>query len=69
MEYGRPEELKKENRTAMEVVFFVVKRTQASITYGGNADRSTSTQISATSNSCKLDTKSAINRNVSGTLE
>eukprot|EP00972_Heterocapsa_arctica_P066802 9857123-Heterocapsa_arctica.AAC.1 len=54
MEYGRPEERITYKRTAMEIVFFVVKRMQASITYGGNAERSTSTRISATSNSCKL---------------
>eukprot|EP00972_Heterocapsa_arctica_P057363 8465118-Heterocapsa_arctica.AAC.1 len=69
MEYGRPEERIKEKRTVMEIVFFVEKRTQASIIYGGNAEHSTDTRILATSNSCKLDTTTTINRNVSGTLE
>eukprot|EP00972_Heterocapsa_arctica_P059057 8705878-Heterocapsa_arctica.AAC.1 len=69
MEYGRPEERIKEKRTVTETVFFAEKRTQVSIIYGGNAERSTNTRISATSNSCKLDTKSKTNRNASGTLE
>eukprot|EP00972_Heterocapsa_arctica_P075529 11139409-Heterocapsa_arctica.AAC.1 len=69
MEYGRPEERINEKRTVMETAFFVVKRMQVSIIYGGNAERSISTRTLAISNSWKLDTKSTTNRNVSGTLE
>eukprot|EP00972_Heterocapsa_arctica_P063784 9410669-Heterocapsa_arctica.AAC.1 len=63
MEYGRPEERTKEKITAMEIVFYVAKRMQASIIYGGTAEHSTSIQTLVTSNFYKSGTRSNINRN------
>eukprot|EP00972_Heterocapsa_arctica_P035251 5188296-Heterocapsa_arctica.AAC.1 len=57
MEYGRPEERIRDKITVMDIASFVVKRMQESIIYGGNAERSTSTRTSVTSNSCKSDTE------------
>eukprot|EP00972_Heterocapsa_arctica_P000412 58999-Heterocapsa_arctica.AAC.1 len=69
MEYGRPGERTKENRTAMEIVYYAVKRMRESIIYGGNAERLTNTQMLDTLRYFKPDKKNTISRNVSGMLE
>eukprot|EP00972_Heterocapsa_arctica_P097729 14419937-Heterocapsa_arctica.AAC.1 len=69
MEYGRPEERAKDQITVMDIVFYVAKRMQVSIIYGGTAEHSTSIQTLFTSNFYKSGTRSKINRNVFGTQE
>eukprot|EP00972_Heterocapsa_arctica_P007597 1108023-Heterocapsa_arctica.AAC.1 len=69
MEYGRPEERTNENRTVMEIVFYVAKKIRGSIIYGGIAEHSTSIQTLAISNFYKLGARNNINRNVFGTQE
>eukprot|EP00972_Heterocapsa_arctica_P078158 11526040-Heterocapsa_arctica.AAC.1 len=66
---GRPEELIQEKRTVRDIAFFVGKRMQGSIIFGGNAERSTDTLILVISNSCNADIESTTNPNVSGMPE
>eukprot|EP00972_Heterocapsa_arctica_P035077 5166145-Heterocapsa_arctica.AAC.1 len=66
---GRPEERINYKLIVMYIVFFVEKRMQEAIIVGGNAERPTDTPILVASNSCKSETKSTTNRNVSGILE
>eukprot|EP00972_Heterocapsa_arctica_P081185 11963466-Heterocapsa_arctica.AAC.1 len=69
MESGHPEERIIYTIIAMEIVYFVEKIMLGLTTCGGNAERSTDTQISVISNSCKSDTKSTTNLSGSGMQE
>eukprot|EP00972_Heterocapsa_arctica_P026245 3863114-Heterocapsa_arctica.AAC.1 len=63
MEYGRPGERTKENKTAMETVYYAVNRMRGSIIYGGNAERLTNAQLLDTLSFFKPDKKNTISRN------
>eukprot|EP00972_Heterocapsa_arctica_P014977 2207181-Heterocapsa_arctica.AAC.1 len=69
MESGHPEEHIREKQTVMEIAFCVKNRMQESTIYGGSAERSLDIRTLVTSHSCKSDTESTTNHNVSGMLE
>eukprot|EP00972_Heterocapsa_arctica_P100901 14873514-Heterocapsa_arctica.AAC.1 len=53
----------------MEIAYFAEKQMPGLTTCGGNVERSTDTRILAILNSCKSNTESTTNHNVSGMPE
>eukprot|EP00972_Heterocapsa_arctica_P035145 5174447-Heterocapsa_arctica.AAC.1 len=63
MEYGHPEGHTREKITVTGIVFYVEKRIQESIIYGGNVELLTNNPMSATSSLFKQGIRNKTNHN------